>query len=47
MVPEINRTIVLVRRKNRSLTPAAEAIWQEVRQQALLLTQQRKKTPAF
>jgi DNA-binding transcriptional LysR family regulator len=47
MVPEINRTIVLVRRKNRSLTPAAEAIWQEVRQQALLLTQQREKTPAF
>lgn len=47
MVPEINRTIVLVRRKNRSLTPAAEAIWQEVRQQALLLTLQRKKTPAF
>lgn len=47
MVPEINRTIVLVRRKNRSLTPAAEAIWQEVRQQAALLTQQRKTTPAF
>ncbi|MEM6049148.1 LysR family transcriptional regulator [Erwinia sp. P7711] len=47
MVPEINRTIMLVRRKNRSLTPAAEAIWQEVRQQAALLTQQREITPAF
>ncbi|WP_067705867.1 MULTISPECIES: LysR family transcriptional regulator [unclassified Erwinia] len=47
MVPEINRTIMLVRRKNRSLTPAAEAIWQEVRQQATLLTQQRRVMPAF
>ncbi|MFU9137825.1 LysR family transcriptional regulator [Erwinia tasmaniensis] len=47
MVPEINRTIMLVRRKNRSLTPAAEAIWQEVRQQAILLTQQRRIMPAF
>lgn len=47
MTPEINRSIMLVRRKNRSLTPAAEAIWQEVRQQALLLTQQRKLMPAF
>ncbi|KAB8309594.1 LysR family transcriptional regulator [Erwinia endophytica] len=47
MVPEINRTIMLVRRKNRSLTPAADAIWQEVRQQAVLLTRQRENTPAF
>lgn len=47
MSPEINRTIMLVRRKNRSLSPAAEAIWQEVRQQAALLTQQRHVTPAF
>lgn len=47
MVPEINRTIMLVRRKNRSLTPAAEAIWQEVRQQAALLTEQRSITPPY
>jgi len=47
MVPEINRTIMLVRRKNRSLTPAAEAIWQEVRQQAALLTEQRGITPQY
>ncbi|WP_380184734.1 LysR family transcriptional regulator [Kalamiella sp. sgz302252] len=47
MTPEINRSIMLVRRKNRSLTPAAEAIWQEVRQQAALLTQQRELAPAF
>ena len=45
--PEINRSIMLIRRKNRSLTPAAEVIWQEVRQQATLLTQQRELTPAF
>ncbi|MEI2267277.1 LysR family transcriptional regulator [Erwinia sp. CGal63] len=47
ITPEINRSIMLVRRKNRSLTPAAEAIWQEVRQQALLLTRQRTLVPAF
>lgn len=47
MEPEINRTIMLVRRKNRSLTPAAEVIWQEVRQQATLLTEQRQIRPAF
>lgn len=47
MEPEINRTIMLVRRKNRSLTPAAEVIWQEVRQQATLLTKQRQSRPAF
>ncbi|ROR04730.1 LysR family transcriptional regulator [Erwinia sp. JUb26] len=47
MVPEINRTIMLVRRKNRSLTPAAEAIWQEVRQQAALLTKQRSIAPPY
>ncbi|ARJ42873.1 LysR family transcriptional regulator [Pantoea alhagi] len=47
LLPEINRTLMLIRRKNRSLTPAAEVIWQEVRQQAMLLTQQRQSMPAF
>jgi len=47
LLPEINRTLMLIRRKNRSLTPAAEVIWQEVRQQAMLLTQQRQRMPAF
>lgn len=47
IVPEIDRSIMLVRRKNRSLTPAAEAIWQEVRQQAALLNQQRASAPSF
>nr|MBA2817087.1 LysR family transcriptional regulator [Candidatus Pantoea persica] len=41
LYPEINRSLMLIKRKNRSLTPAAEAIWQEVRQQAALLTYQR------
>lgn len=47
ILPEINRTLMLIRRKNRSLTPAAEAIWQEVRQQALLLTRQRETESPF
>ena len=47
LYPEINRSLVLVKRKNRSLTPAAQAIWQEARQQAMLLTQQRAINPAF
>lgn len=47
LYPEINRSLMLIKRKNRSLTPAAEAIWQEVRQQAALLTQYRALNPAF
>ena len=47
LYPEINRSLMLVKRKNRSLTPAAQAIWQEARQQATLLTQQRTINPAF
>lgn len=47
LYPEINRSLMLIKRKNRSLTPAAEAIWQEVRQQAALLTQRRTLNPAF
>lgn len=47
LYPEINRSLMLIKRKNRSLTPASEAIWQEVRQQAALLTHQRTLSPAF
>ncbi|HIE0192827.1 MULTISPECIES: LysR family transcriptional regulator [Serratia] len=47
LVPEINRALMLVRRKNRSLTPAAEAIWQVARQQAALLHQRRQETAAY
>lgn len=43
LVPEINRALMLVRRKNRSLTPAAEVIWQVVRQQAQRLQQRREQ----
>ncbi|WP_437410674.1 LysR family transcriptional regulator [Serratia marcescens] len=45
--PEINRALMLVRRKNRSLTPAAEAIWQVARQQAALLHQRRQENAAY
>ncbi|MGN2500605.1 LysR family transcriptional regulator [Serratia nevei] len=47
LVPEINRALMLVRRKNRSLTPAAEAIWQVARQQAALLHQRRQENAAY
>ncbi|PIJ51547.1 LysR family transcriptional regulator [Erwinia sp. OLTSP20] len=47
LVPEINRSLMLIRRKNRSLTPAAEAIWQEVHRQAGLLAYQRQRAPSF
>ncbi|AGE19342.1 TPA: LysR family transcriptional regulator [Serratia marcescens] len=47
LVPEINRALMLVRRKNRSLTPAAEAIWQVARQQAALLHQRRRENAAY
>ena len=47
ITPEINRSVMLVRRKNRSLTPAAGAVWEEVRQQAQLLTQRRTETRSF
>lgn len=47
ITPEVNRKLMLIRRKNRSLSSAAEAIWQEVRQQAALLSQQRMLAPAF
>ncbi len=41
LTPEINRALMLVRRKNRSLSPAAQAIWQVVKQQAAHLTKKR------
>ena len=47
LYPEMNRSLMLIKRKTRSLTPAAEAVWQEVRQQAELLTQTRSLYPAF
>jgi DNA-binding transcriptional LysR family regulator len=47
LVPEINRALMLIRRKNRSLTPAAEAIWLVVQQQAVLLQQGREQRQDF
>ncbi|CAI1969105.1 Cyn operon transcriptional activator [Serratia marcescens] len=47
LVPEVNRALMLVRRKNRSLTPAAEAIWQVARQQATLLHQRRQESAEY
>ncbi|HEB0103373.1 TPA: LysR family transcriptional regulator [Serratia marcescens] len=47
LVPEINRALMLVRRKNRSLTPAAEAIWQVARQQAARLHQRRQENAEY
>lgn len=43
--PVVNRSLMLVRRKNRSLSPAAEAIWQVVQAQAAALTQRRQQQP--
>ena len=38
---------MLVRRRNRSLSRAAEVIWQVVHRQAQLLTEARKGHPLF
>ncbi|MFD3239906.1 LysR family transcriptional regulator [Rahnella perminowiae] len=43
LVPEINRVLMLVKRKNRSLSPAAQAIWQVVKEQANLLREKRSQ----
>ena len=43
LVPEINRVLMLVKRKNRSLSPAAQAIWQVVKEQAALLSEKRSQ----
>ncbi|KMV67342.1 LysR family transcriptional regulator [Rosenbergiella epipactidis] len=40
--PEKGRLLTLIRRKNRSLSPAAEVIWQLVAEQAQQLAQKRK-----
>ncbi|WP_213992895.1 LysR family transcriptional regulator [Sodalis sp. dw_96] len=45
--PEINRSLMLARRKNRTLSPAGEAVWEVVQQQAALLAQQRQLHPFY
>lgn len=47
LIPTVDRTIMLVRRRNRSLSRAAEVIWQVVHHQAQLLTAARKGDPLF
>lgn len=45
--PEIQRKIMLVQRKNRSLSGAAQALWDVVREQARCLNQAREEDPLF
>jgi DNA-binding transcriptional LysR family regulator len=47
LIPVVDRQLMLVRRKNRSLSRAAEAIWEVVRQQAQQLTAARLGDPLF
>ncbi|MGP3592199.1 LysR family transcriptional regulator [Vagococcus sp. WN89Y] len=45
--PTVLRKIMLVRRKNRSLSGAAQALWEVVREQARCLNQAREHDPLF
>ena len=47
LVPCIERQLMLVRRKNRSLSGAAQAVWEGVRIQARKLTEARTRDPLF
>jgi len=47
LIPVVDRQLMLVRRKNRSLSRAAEAIWHVVRKQAQQLTAARLGDPLF
>lgn len=47
LVPEINRVLMLVKRKNRSLSPAAQAIWQVVKEQAAVLSEKRSQQDVY
>lgn len=45
ILPERDRLLTLLRRRNRSLTPAAEVIWQLVVEQSALLAEGRQGLP--
>lgn len=45
--PIVERKLMLVRRKNRSLSGAAQALWEVVRMQAQRLTEARIRDPLF
>jgi len=47
LTPVIDRRLMLVQRKKRSLSGAAQAIWEVVRAQAHCLTQARIHDPLF
>jgi DNA-binding transcriptional LysR family regulator len=47
LTPVVERKLMLVRRKNRSLSGAAQAIWDVVRIQAQRLTEARIRDPLF
>lgn len=47
LVPDMQRKIMLVRRKNRSLSGAAQALWDVVREQARCLNRARENDPLF
>nr|WP_318385111.1 LysR family transcriptional regulator [uncultured Enterobacter sp.] len=47
LTPVVERQLMLVRRKNRSLSGAAQALWDVVREQARRLTEARMSDPLF
>lgn len=47
LIPEIQRKVMLVQRKNRSISAAAQALWEVVREQARCLTRAREEDPLF
>lgn len=47
LAPDMQRKIMLVRRKNRSLSKAAQALWEVVKEQARCLNQAREDDPLF
>ncbi|WP_417360563.1 LysR substrate-binding domain-containing protein [Gallaecimonas pentaromativorans] len=47
LAPKVDRTLMLVRRKNRSLSPAAALIWQLVKERASELALSRRGDPLF
>lgn len=47
LTPVVERQLMLVRRKNRSLSAAAQALWEVVREQAQVLTAARVDDPLY
>jgi hypothetical protein len=47
LTPVVERQLMLARRKNRSLSTAAQALWDVVRMQASELTAARARDPLY